>query len=73
MTGVEANPDAGTSAPDGGRVVAATYARWRATTLGSITEGIETAVVSALAGELAVQEVLAKLGVDPNKRAATSV
>lgn len=39
-------------------VVAETYARWRASTLGSITERVETELVFALAGELAGKRVL---------------
>lgn len=39
-------------------VTAETYARWRASTLGRITERVETEVVFALAGELAGRRVL---------------
>jgi len=39
-------------------VAANTYARWRATTLGQITERVETNVVFDLAGELRGKRVL---------------
>lgn len=39
-------------------VAAQTYARWRATTLGSITERVETSVVFDLAGPLRGKRVL---------------
>lgn len=39
-------------------VAAETYARWRSTTLGSITERVETKLVFTLAGELAGKRVL---------------
>lgn len=39
-------------------VAAETYARWRATTLGAITEGVETKVVFDLAGPLDGKRVL---------------
>lgn len=39
-------------------VAANTYARWRATTLGSITERVETSVVFDLAGPLRAKRVL---------------
>ncbi len=39
-------------------VTAETYARWRASTLGSITERVESNVVFALAGPLAGKRVL---------------
>jgi len=40
------------------RVIAETYARWRASPLGSITERVETEVVFALTGQLAGKRVL---------------